>query len=82
MRVQIDGLSAEERKLMDVLWALDSREELTAFYKKQNRATRQKIDLLIELLQLAVTDEKVEKAGHTLDACRLLKTIGIDCYGA
>ena len=82
MRLQIDGLSEEERNLLDIIWGMDTREELAAYYRKQDRYTRQKIDVLIELLRLAVTDQEVERAGSTLEACRLLKTIGIVCYGA
>lgn len=82
MRLQIDGLTSEERNLLDVIWGMDTREELAAYYRKQNKRTRQKIDVLIELLRLAMTDQQVDKDKHTLDACRLLKEIGIDCYGA
>jgi hypothetical protein len=81
MAIQIDGLSKEERKLLDIIWNLKSKEELAAFYLKQNYLVRQTLDLLIELLKYAAIDEEVEKAKHTLDACRMLKEIGIDCYG-
>jgi hypothetical protein len=81
MGIQIDGLSKEERKLLDHIWGLKSKEQLAAFYLKSNKTTRRKIDLLIELLKYAAIDEEVEKAGHTVEACHMLKEIGIDCYG-
>lgn len=78
MGIQIDGLSKEERKLLDHIWGLKSKEQLAAFYLKSNMATRRKIDLLIELLKYAAIDEEVEKAGHTVEASRMLRDIGID----
>lgn len=78
MAIQIDGLSKEERALLDIIWNLKSKEELAAFYKKQNYMVRQTIDLLIELLKYAAIDEEVEKAGHTVEASRMLRDIGID----
>lgn len=78
MGIQIDGLSKAERQLLDHIWGLKSKEELAAFYLKSNKATRRKIDLLIELLKYAAIDEEVEKAGHTVEASRMLRDIGID----
>ena len=80
MTIQIDGLSPAEKTLLNIIWKCDSREDLAKFYGKQNRVVKKKLDLLIELLCYAYTDEEVERAGHTVEACHMLKQIGIDCY--
>lgn len=78
MAIQIDGLSPAEKKLLNIIWKCDSREQFVKFYGEQSRVVKKKIDLLLELLRYAVTDEEVERAGHTVEASRMLRDIGID----
>ena len=57
MSIQIQGLSRRQRAIADVLWMMPTREDAERFMASLNPATRRDADLVVELLQLAITDE-------------------------
>ena len=71
----IDGLTSEDVKILDTIWAIDTVEELDEYLKTLNARLLEKTLVLIELCQLAETDDTVNAMEEYPEAEQLLKGI-------
>lgn len=71
----IDGLTSEDVKILDTIWAIDTVEELDAYLKTLNARLLEKTLVLIELCQLAETDDTVNAMDEYPEAAAMLKGI-------
>ena len=72
---KIDGLTVEQCKLLDELWACDTTEELESLiYSKSGEELREIISLR-EMIMLSLIDEEVEKMDSFPDAENILRSI-------
>lgn len=75
--MRIDGLTPGDIKLLDVMWAIDTTEELAEFISRQSPGVRRRIAVLRELLLIASIDDNVEDADDNALATDMLKDIGV-----
>lgn len=57
--IQINGLTAHQVELLDMMWQFQELEELEAWKELLDSETQNEIDLLINMVVLAATDELV-----------------------
>ena len=55
--MKIDGLSQADVKLLDVLWQLDTEDELYSWLKRQTPGVQKRAKVLIELAVMANREE-------------------------
>ena len=53
----IEGLTAKQMVLADIMWSLDGMEEVTAFIATLPRAERRECATIIELMKMAVVEQ-------------------------
>ena len=53
----IEGLTAKQMVLADIMWSLDGMEEVTAFISTLPRAERRECATIIELMKMAVVEQ-------------------------
>ena len=75
--MRIDGLTPGDIELLDMMWALDTTEELDEFISRQRPGVRKRIEVLRELLIIAGIDDDVEDANDNTLAATMLKNIGV-----
>jgi len=75
--MRIDGLTPGDIELLDMMWALDTTEELAEFISRQRPGVRKRIEVLRELLIIAGIDDDVEDANDNTLAATMLKNIGV-----
>ena len=73
----LDGLTEVDRKLLDIMWSIDTQEELNYFISMLPKALRDRAEVLIELVKLAGIDDEVEAMNEYSDANEMLKNIGV-----
>lgn len=60
IRLTIDGLNAEQIKLLDQMWSIEGEDEFTEWLNTLDKDTRCQANLLIEVLRLAYLDSEVD----------------------
>jgi hypothetical protein len=76
--MKIDGLSKADVELLDVMWQLDTSEELYKWLKRQSPGVQKRAKVLIELAVMADREEgPLDK--DTLIGQIMLKKIGVKC---
>ena len=76
--MKIDGLSKADVELLDVMWQLDTEEELYKWLKRQSLGVQKRAKVLIELAVMADREEgPLDK--DTLIGQIMLKKIGVKC---
>jgi hypothetical protein len=74
--MKIDGLSQADVKLLDILWQLDTEDELYSWLKRQTPGVQKRAKVLIELAVMADREEDLldndTRIGKTM-----LKNIGV-----
>lgn len=73
----LEGLTDVDRKLLDIMWHIDTQEELHQFLSMLPKALYDRAIVLIELLKLASVDDEVEAMNEYADANEMLKNIGV-----
>jgi hypothetical protein len=59
--ITIDGLTKEQVRMLDEMWALDTMEEMSEWMENVPEHKRQMVELLQEMLILASIDEDLEE---------------------
>ena len=59
--ITIDGLTKEQVRMLDEMWALDTMEEMSEWMENVPEDKRQMAELLQEMLILASIDEDLEE---------------------
>jgi hypothetical protein len=59
--ITIDGLTKEQVRMLDEMWALDTMEEMSEWMENVPEHKRQMAELLQEMLILASIDDDLEK---------------------
>lgn len=76
--MKIDGLSPADVELLDIMWQLDTEEELYNWLKRQSPGVQKRAKVLIELAVMADReDSSLDK--DTLIGQMMLKKIGVKC---
>ena len=72
---RIEGLTKADVELLDIMWAIDTTDELAAFIAKQTPDVQKRIRVLMEMLKLSETDydDDVSMAQD------MLRSIGVKC---
>lgn len=71
----LENLTEEDVKILDEIWAIDTPEELNAYLKTLDDRKLMKTLTLVELVNLAGIDDKVEAMDSYPDAEKMLKSI-------
>lgn len=66
MNIEIQGLTAKQMALCDIMWAISTREGVESFISTLPAADQRTCHTLIELMQLAFLDE-VEDTSEAQD---------------
>lgn len=75
MTIRIDGITEHQRLLLDTMWGIDSTEEFTAWYDRLTPSNKSTVDVLTDLLGLAIMEEEVNEDLSLAKA--MLKSIGV-----
>ena len=75
MSITVHGISDEDAAILDILWELNTVEELDNYLNSLGEKQLEKTLTLIELTRLAVTDDLVESMDNYPEANYLLKSI-------
>jgi len=76
--MKIDGLSKADVELLDIMWQLDTEEELYSWLKRQSPGVQKRAKVLIELAVMADREEG-PLDNDTLIGQMMLKKIGVKC---
>jgi hypothetical protein len=68
--IELHGLNKKQMVFCDIMWALETREAVESFIATLPAKDQRTCKLLIEMMQLALTDEVVS----TDEACEILET--------
>jgi len=71
----LEGLTEVDLKLLDIMWSIDTQEELNYFLTTLPHALRERAKVLIELVKLAGIDDEVEAMETYPDAEDMLRNI-------
>lgn len=75
--MKIDGLTKADVKLLDIIWQLDTEEDLYNWLKRQSPSVQQRAKVLIELAVMADReDSPLDK--DTFIGQTMLKNIGVN----
>jgi predicted transcriptional regulator len=74
--MKIDGLSQADVKLLDILWQLDTEDELYSWLKRQSPGVQKRAKVLIELAVMADREED-PLDNDTRIGKTMLKNIGV-----
>ena len=72
---RIEGLTKADVELLDIMWAIDTTDELAAFIAKQTPGVQKRIRVLMEMLKLADIDDDNDVSM----AQDMLRSIGVKC---
>lgn len=72
---RIEGLTKADVELLDIMWAIDTTDELAAFIAKQTPGVQKRIRVLMEMLKLADIDDEDDVSM----AQDMLRGIGVKC---
>lgn len=76
--MKIDGLSKADVELLDVLWQLDTEDELYSWLKRQTPSVQKRAKVLIELAVMADREgDPMDK--DTIIGSMMLESIGVKC---
>lgn len=74
--MKIDGLSKADVELLDIMWQLDTEEELYSWLKRQSPGVQKRAKVLIELAVMADREEG-PLDNDTLIGQMMLESIGV-----
>lgn len=57
MSISIEGLNKKQRALAEVMWGMDSREEVMRFVQSLQGQNRQEAETVLEMMLWAIWDE-------------------------
>lgn len=71
--IQIDGLNTNQRVLANIMWSMDSKEQVTAFIRSLRGQQQQDAQTVLEMMLLAIWDEceDTQEARMVIDQFRL-----------
>ncbi len=72
MDIQIEGLTAKQKALCDIIWACDSKEQVVRFVASLPAKDRMEAQSMVEMMTLAFLDtvESTDLAKSVLDSYR------------
>lgn len=73
----IDGLTAEQVKLLDAMWSLETADELASWMQTLSPSMTMQAMVLRDLLLLSGIDDDIELVDTYPEAEKMLKKIGI-----
>lgn len=75
MSITVHGISDEDVAILDILWELNTVDELDNYLNSLGEEQLEKTLTLIELTRLAVTDDLIETMDNYPEANYMLKSI-------
>ena len=60
MELRIDGLTDEQYRLLDCIWAIDEKEEFVSWFCTLPYRTMQEVESLLELLRLETMERYLD----------------------
>lgn len=69
------GLTEEDVKILDAMWAIDTREELQSYLNSLSNRKLRKALTLLEMIKLAFIDDMVEAMDTYPEAEMMLRNI-------
>jgi hypothetical protein len=72
MDIQIQGFTAKQRALADIMWTMDSKDKVNSFISTLMPKDRREAEVVLEMIILAFMDqvESVDEAKIVLDKFR------------
>ena len=65
MDIRIDGLTDEQCRLLDCIWAIQDREEFESWFCTLQYRTMQEVESLLELIRLEIMERDLNMSGPT-----------------
>ena len=71
--MQIEGLNRTQRALADIMWGMDSKEQVTAFIASLRGQQQREAQTVLELMLLSIWDEceDTQEANQVIQQFRL-----------
>jgi hypothetical protein len=70
--MKLEGLTAQQVRICDALWACDTNEAVTAYIRSLPRRLQHEAAVLVDMMILEAIDEQVEEMSSYPDAERLI----------
>jgi hypothetical protein len=70
--MKIEGLTEQQVRICDALWACDTNEAVTAYIRSLPRRLQHEAAVLVDMMILEAIDEQVEEMSSYPDAERLI----------
>jgi hypothetical protein len=70
--MKIEGLTEQQVRICDALWACDTNEEVTAYVRSLPKRLQHEAAVLVDMMILEAIDEQVEEMSSYPDAERLI----------
>lgn len=65
--IQIEGLNKKQRMFADIIWSLDTQDQVQAFIRSLPKADRDQAQVVCEMMILAFFDEVDTVDAQTID---------------
>lgn len=70
--ITLQGLTAQQHELADMIWSCDSQEDVTRFIQSLPTEYKRDAELVHELMIAAVFDQHMEVTDYVKDLCHSL----------
>jgi hypothetical protein len=61
MTIKVHDVTPVQQRLLDTMWSLDTAQDYNSWHSKLSESKRKEVDVLEQLLVLALIDSEVEK---------------------
>lgn len=75
MTITLHGLSKQQRALADIVWAMDTVEQLHAFRNSLRGQQQRDLDTVLTLILMAEIDAQVEESGDYSLAAAVIDSV-------
>lgn len=75
MTITLQGLNKQQRALADIVWAMDTVEQLHAFRNSLQGQQQRDLDTVLTLILMAEIDQAVEATGDYSDAAKVIAAV-------
>lgn len=73
--IKIENLSRRQKKLLDIMWSIETQEELVEWVKTLNRRDAKDVIVLIDLVKIELIEEIIEDERDFTASNEVIETI-------
>jgi hypothetical protein len=75
MRITLDNITKRQKELLEIMWGIDSQEDLIEWTKTLDREDSNDVIILVELIKLELIEQVIESGNDFTEADDLINKI-------